>query len=41
MERYKSVAEKQLDEIEAVMPLVEVLNIIPDTGKDQDVSRFR
>jgi len=50
MERYKSVAEKQSDEIEAVMPLMEVLNLIPhphkdvtksDTGKDQDVSRFR
>ena len=28
MERYKSVAAKQLDEIEAVMPLMEVLNLI-------------
>ena len=34
MERYKSVAEKQLDEIEAVMPLMEVLNLIPDPHKD-------
>jgi len=41
MERYKSVAEKQLDEIEAVMPLMKVLNLIPDIGKDQNVLRFR
>ncbi|KAG7615211.1 Retrotransposon gag domain [Arabidopsis thaliana x Arabidopsis arenosa] len=34
MERYKSVAAKQLDEIEAVMPLMEVLNLIPDPHKD-------
>ncbi|AAF67372.1 Hypothetical protein T15F17.d [Arabidopsis thaliana] len=34
MERYKSVAAKQLDEIEAVMPLMEVLNLIPDPRKD-------
>ncbi|KAG7619715.1 hypothetical protein ISN44_As04g006720 [Arabidopsis suecica] len=34
MERYKSIAAKQLDEIEAVMPLMEVLNLIPDPHKD-------
>ena len=34
MERYKSVAAKQLDEIEAVLPLMEVLNLIPDPHKD-------
>ena len=34
MERYKSVAAKQLDEIEAVMPLMEVLNLILDLHKD-------
>jgi len=34
IERYKSVAAKQLDEIEAVMPLMEVLNLIPDLHKD-------
>ena len=34
MERYKSVSEKQLDEIEAVMPLMEVLNLIPHPHKD-------
>ena len=34
MERYKFVAAKQLDEIEAVMPLMEVLNLIPDPHKD-------
>jgi len=34
MERYKSVAAKQLDEIEAVMPLIEVLNLIHDPHKD-------
>ncbi|CAB77864.1 putative athila-like protein [Arabidopsis thaliana] len=34
IERYKSVAAKQLDEIEAVMPLMEVLNLIPDHHKD-------
>ncbi|CAB81142.1 AT4g08050 [Arabidopsis thaliana] len=33
MERYKSVAAKQLDEIEAVMPLMEVLNLILDPHK--------
>ncbi|KAG7530318.1 Retrotransposon gag domain [Arabidopsis suecica] len=35
MERYKSVAAKQLDEIEAVMPLMEVLNLILDPHKDE------
>jgi len=30
----RSVAAKQLDEIEAVMPLMEVLNLIPDPHKD-------
>jgi len=34
MERYKSVAEKQLNEIEVVMPLMEVLNVIHDPHKD-------
>jgi len=34
MERYKSVASKQPDETEAVMPLMEVLNLIPDPHKD-------
>ncbi|KAG7529629.1 hypothetical protein ISN44_Un131g000170 [Arabidopsis suecica] len=34
MERYKSAAAKQLDEIETVMPLMEVLNLIPDPHKD-------
>ncbi|CAB81106.1 AT4g07360 [Arabidopsis thaliana] len=34
MEKYKSVAAKQLDEIEVVMPLMEVLNLIPDPHKD-------
>ncbi|CAB80808.1 putative transposon protein [Arabidopsis thaliana] len=34
MERYKSVAAKQLDEIEAVMPLIEVLNLIHDPHKN-------
>ncbi|KAG7529396.1 Retrotransposon gag domain [Arabidopsis suecica] len=34
MEKYKSVASKQLDEIEAMMPLIEVLNLIPDPHKD-------
>jgi len=34
VERYKSVAAKQLDEIEAVMPLMEVLNLILDLHKD-------
>jgi len=34
MERYKSVAAKQLDENETVMPLMEVLNLIPDPHKD-------
>jgi len=33
IERYNSVAEKQLDEMEAVMPLIEVLNVIPDPHK--------
>ena len=35
MERYKSVASKHLDEIKAVMPLMEVLNLIPDPHKDE------
>ncbi|AAC13581.1 similar to Arabidopsis thaliana retrotransposon Athila (GB:X81801) [Arabidopsis thaliana] len=34
MERYKSAATKQLDEIEAVMPLMEVLYLIHDPHKD-------
>jgi len=34
MERYKSVVAKQQDEIEAVMPLMEVINLIPDPHKD-------
>jgi len=34
MERYKSVAAKQLDGIKAVMPLMEVLNLISDPHKD-------
>ena len=32
--RYESLAEKQLDEMEAVMPLVEVLKLISDPHKD-------
>jgi len=34
MERYKSVAAKQVDKIEEVMPLMEILNLIPDPHKD-------
>jgi len=34
IERYNSLAENQLDEMEAVMALIEVLNLIPDPHKD-------
>jgi len=34
IERYKSLAEKQLDEMEVVMPLIEVLDLIMDPHKD-------
>ena len=34
IERYNSLAEKQLDEMEAVMPLIEVLKLIMDPHKD-------
>ncbi|KAG7556837.1 Retrotransposon gag domain [Arabidopsis suecica] len=33
-EKYESLVEKQLDGIEAVMPLTEVLKLIPDPHKD-------
>ncbi|KAG7552313.1 hypothetical protein ISN45_Aa06g029150 [Arabidopsis thaliana x Arabidopsis arenosa] len=33
-EKYESLAEKQLDGIEAVMPLTKVLELIPDPHKD-------
>ncbi|KAG7564180.1 Retrotransposon gag domain [Arabidopsis suecica] len=33
-ENYGSLAEKQLDEMEAVMPLIEVLKLIPDPHRD-------
>ncbi|MBO0165713.1 hypothetical protein J0692_26320, partial [Vibrio alginolyticus] len=33
IERYNSLAERQLDEMEAVMPLIEVLNVILDPHK--------
>ncbi|KAG7588732.1 Retrotransposon gag domain [Arabidopsis suecica] len=32
--RYESLAEKQLDEMEAVMPLIEVLKLIPDPHRN-------
>ncbi|KAG7648602.1 Retrotransposon gag domain [Arabidopsis thaliana x Arabidopsis arenosa] len=34
IERYNSLAEKQLDEMEAVMPLIELLNLISNPHKD-------
>jgi len=34
IERYNSLVEKQLDEMEAVIPLIEVLNMIQDPHKD-------
>ncbi|KAG7530155.1 Retrotransposon gag domain [Arabidopsis suecica] len=34
IEKYNSLVEKQLDEMEEVMPLTEVLNLIPDPHKD-------
>ncbi|KAG7564162.1 hypothetical protein ISN44_As10g009280 [Arabidopsis suecica] len=33
-DRYESLAEKQIDEMEAVMPLIEVLKLIPDLHRD-------
>ncbi|KAG7556992.1 Retrotransposon gag domain [Arabidopsis suecica] len=33
-DRYESLAEKQLDEMEAVIPLIEVLKLIPDPHRD-------
>ncbi|KAG7552285.1 Retrotransposon gag domain [Arabidopsis thaliana x Arabidopsis arenosa] len=33
-DRYESLAEKQLDEMEAVMPLIEVLKLIQDPHRD-------
>ncbi|KAG7594047.1 Retrotransposon gag domain [Arabidopsis thaliana x Arabidopsis arenosa] len=33
-DKYESLAEKQIDEMEAVMPLIEVLKLIPDPHKD-------
>ncbi|KAG7552349.1 Retrotransposon gag domain [Arabidopsis thaliana x Arabidopsis arenosa] len=33
-DNYGSLAEKQLDEMEAVMPLIEVLKLIPDPHRD-------
>ena len=34
IERYSSLAKKQLDEMEVVMPLIQVLNLIPNPHKD-------
>ncbi|KAG7552312.1 hypothetical protein ISN45_Aa06g029140 [Arabidopsis thaliana x Arabidopsis arenosa] len=33
-DKYESLAEKQIDEMEAVMPLIEVLKLIPDPHRD-------
>ncbi|KAG7594036.1 Retrotransposon gag domain [Arabidopsis thaliana x Arabidopsis arenosa] len=33
-DKYESLAEKHIDEMEAVMPLIEVLKLIPDPHKD-------
>ncbi|KAG7640688.1 MULE transposase domain [Arabidopsis suecica] len=39
IKRYNSLVEKKLDEMEAVMPLIEVLNLIPDPTKIATVKR--